>query len=178
MRFSTVQMFNILEQMQKPKAPVVPMAVSLHFPLPCRAMVTQFQCRRRLTWSRNVGVQIRTCEYNMTEGGIPAANVMSLCSANSASYMSPVQSKSRRCLSKIRPGAANLVISCHDFESRSSECTCMLEQLTTRRCSAAMARSKMLFSGNMWVKTRSLVDLASIFIRKRGGQDSRANISL
>lgn len=42
-------------------------------------------------------LQIRTCEYNMTEGGIPAANVMSLCSANSASYMSPVQSKSAHC---------------------------------------------------------------------------------
>jgi len=27
LRFSTVQMFNIFEQMQKPKAPVVPMAV-------------------------------------------------------------------------------------------------------------------------------------------------------
>jgi len=35
----------------------------------------------------------------MTEGGIPAANVMSLCSANSASYMSPVQSKSESCVS-------------------------------------------------------------------------------
>lgn len=40
----------------------------------------------------------------MTEGGIPAANIMSLCSANSASYMSPVQSKY---ISSIAAGARN-----------------------------------------------------------------------
>jgi len=65
--------------------------------------------------------------------------------------------------------AANPVTSCHDFESQGSECTCMLGQLTTRRCSAAMARSKVLSSGNTWAKTSSLVDLASIFIQKGGG---------
>ena len=35
-----------------------------------------------------------TCECNMEEGGIPRANIVSLCSANSASYMSPMSSKS------------------------------------------------------------------------------------
>ena len=38
-------------------------------------------------------MQIRNCEYNMEEGGIPRANILSLCSANSGSYMSPVESE-------------------------------------------------------------------------------------
>ena len=38
-----------------------------------------------------VPLAIRNCEYNMEEGGIPRANILSLCSANSGSYMSPVE---------------------------------------------------------------------------------------
>jgi hypothetical protein len=38
-------------------------------------------------------IQIRNCEYNMEVGGVPRANIISLCGDSDSSYMSPVQSE-------------------------------------------------------------------------------------
>lgn len=58
---------------------------------------------------------IRTCEYNMETGGIPAANIMSLCSANSATYMSPVQGKTTTSPMVLQCAPVSESCCCHLF---------------------------------------------------------------
>jgi len=121
-----------------------------------------------------VPLAIRTCEYNMETGGIPAANIMSLCSANSATYMSPVQGKtttspmvlqcapvSESCccnhfyVTWMRWASAVWVDICHicfvclvccPVSSYCSLILCVhVLQATTLPCSAATVRSKRTF---------------------------------
>jgi hypothetical protein len=63
----------------------------------CSEVVFQVGAADGVLMSRLLGmplcIQIRNCEYNMEVGGVPRANIISLCGDSDSSYMSPVQSE-------------------------------------------------------------------------------------